>query len=39
MANAMLSLMHGLGHDDMENFGDSTGAMSLTMPGSATSPA
>jgi hypothetical protein len=32
MANAMLSLMHALGHDDRESFGDSTGAMSLTMP-------
>ena len=32
MANAMLSLMHALGHDDTDSFGDSTGAMSLTMP-------
>jgi len=32
MANAMLSFMHGLGHDDMESFGDSTGAMPLSMP-------
>ena len=39
MANAMLSFMHALGHDDMESFGDSTGAMSLTMPRSAASPA
>jgi len=38
MANAMLSLLHELGHDDMESFGDSTGALSLSMP-SATSPA
>ena len=29
MANVMLSLMHGLGLDDMERFGDSTGAFSL----------
>ena len=27
--------MHALGHDDMDAFGDSTGAMSLTMPMSA----
>ena len=25
MANVMLSLMHTLGHDDMDSFGDSTG--------------
>jgi hypothetical protein len=30
MANAMLSLMHGLGMDDMETFGDATGEFSLT---------
>jgi len=29
MANVMLSLMHGLGLDDMERFGDSTGAFPL----------
>ena len=29
MANAMLSLLHKLGHDDMESFGDSTGAFSM----------
>jgi hypothetical protein len=29
MANAMLDLLHILGHDDMENFGDSTGVLSL----------
>jgi len=29
MANVMLSLMHGLGLDDMESFGDSTGAFPL----------
>jgi hypothetical protein len=32
MANVMLSLMHTLGHDDMDSFGDSTGAFPLTMP-------
>jgi hypothetical protein len=32
MANAMLSFMHSLGHTDMDSFGDSTGALSLTMP-------
>ena len=30
MANVMLSLMHKLGLDDMERFGDSTGAFSLS---------
>ena len=34
MANVMLSLMHALGHEDMESFGDSTGALPLTMPAS-----
>ncbi len=29
MANAMLALMHALGHEDMETFGDSTGVLSL----------
>lgn len=38
MANAMLSFMHALGHTDMDSFGDSTGALSLTMPMS-TAPA
>ena len=32
MANVMLSRMHTLGHDDMDSFGDSTGAFPLTMP-------
>jgi hypothetical protein len=32
MANAMLSFLHALGHEDKDAFGDSTGAMSLTMP-------
>ena len=32
MANVMLSLLHQLGLDDMESFGDSTGDFSLTMP-------
>jgi hypothetical protein len=32
MANAMLSILHSLGHDDMESFGDSTGEFSLTLP-------
>ena len=30
MANAMLTLMHELGMDDLETFGDSTGALSLS---------
>ena len=29
MANAMLSILHDLGVDDMDSFGDSTGPMSL----------
>ena len=37
MANAMLSMMHTLGHDDMDSFGDSTGEFSLNL-GSATTP-
>ncbi len=32
MANVMLSLMHGLGLDDLESFGDSTGEFSLAAP-------
>jgi hypothetical protein len=31
MANVMLSLMHDLGLDDVESFGDSTGDFSLTV--------
>jgi hypothetical protein len=31
MANAMLSAMHILGMDDVKTFGDSTGALSLTV--------
>jgi hypothetical protein len=34
MANAMLSMMHTLGHDDMDSFGDSTGEFPLTMAAS-----
>jgi hypothetical protein len=29
MANAMLSMLHGLGLDDVKSFGDSTGVMDL----------
>jgi len=32
MANAMLSLLHALGLEDMTSFGDSTGAFSWTPP-------
>lgn len=32
MANAMLSLLHRLGHEEMESFGDSTGELALSMP-------
>ena len=31
MANAMLSLMHKLGMDDVEDFGDSTGTLGLEV--------
>jgi hypothetical protein len=37
MASVMLGLMHELGLDDLESFGDSTGALSLTMPTSTAS--
>jgi len=32
MANAFVSLLHGLGHDDVSSFGDSTGELPLTSP-------
>ena len=32
MANVMLSLLHDLGLDDLENFGDSSGEFSWSMP-------
>jgi hypothetical protein len=32
MANVMLTLLHQLGLDDMQSFGDSTGEFSLSMP-------
>jgi hypothetical protein len=32
MANAMLTLLHNLGLDDLQSFGDSTGELSLTQP-------
>ena len=35
MANVMLSLMHKLGMDDLESFGDSTGDFSMSVPASA----
>ena len=35
-ANVMLSLLHALGHEDMESFGDSTGAFPLTMASTTT---
>ena len=31
MANAMLSMLHALGHDDVGSFGDSTGELPLTL--------
>jgi hypothetical protein len=33
MANAFVSLLHALGHDDLESFGDSSGEFSLKDPG------
>jgi hypothetical protein len=37
MANAFLSLLHGLGLDDVRSFGDSNGEFSLTtVPSQAT---
>jgi hypothetical protein len=39
MANAMLSVMHALGFDDMAQFGDSTGALDLTTAGPVTAAA
>jgi hypothetical protein len=35
MANVMLSLLHHLGLDDLESFGDSTGEFSFGTPGGA----
>jgi hypothetical protein len=32
MANVFVSLMQGLGHDDFDRFGDSTGAFPLNLP-------
>jgi len=32
MANVMLALLHQLGLDDLDSFGDSTGAFSITSP-------
>lgn len=32
MANVMLAILHHLGHDNMDSFGDSTGGFSFTSP-------
>jgi hypothetical protein len=32
MANVFVSLLQGLGHTDLERFGDSTTAFPLTLP-------
>jgi hypothetical protein len=32
MANAFVSLMRGIGHDDLRHFGDSTGEFPLSFP-------
>ena len=37
MANAMLSLLHGFGADDVKSFGDSTGEFALHAPSAAAS--
>jgi len=39
MANAMLTMLHKLGVDDLENFGDSTGTLSFDAPAGATTDA
>ena len=39
MANAMLTLLHKLGIEDLEAFGDSTGTLSLDGPSGATTEA
>jgi hypothetical protein len=36
LANVMLTLLHKLGVDDIESFGDSTGALPLSAPSSVT---
>ena len=36
MANAMLSVMHTLGFNEMSSFGDSTAALDLTTAGTTT---
>jgi hypothetical protein len=35
MANVFLTLLRGLGHEDLPSFGDSTGAFPLTPPSGA----
>jgi hypothetical protein len=39
MANVMLGLLHQMGMDDLESFGDSTGDFPLTMPSSSAAQA
>jgi hypothetical protein len=39
MANAMLSMLHALGLEDVESFGDSTGELFLNMPRAAVTQA
>ena len=39
MANVMLSLLHGLGANDIETFGNSTGTFSLSSPRTSAEPA
>jgi hypothetical protein len=37
MANVLLSVLHMLGHTDLQTFGDSTGALDLNRAPEATS--
>ena len=38
MANPMLSMLHALGHDGLESFGDSTGTFDLNDESAGDSP-
>ena len=39
MANVMLTMLHKLGLDDLEDFGDSTGEFALSLPAVAAADA
>jgi hypothetical protein len=36
MANAMLTMLHKLGRDDLQSFGDSTGSLPIAAPSRTT---